>query len=410
MELQKGIKKRKSIPSDWMLSLLLLFYIFWKTVPIFAYYCSTYIAMALLVCLFILLFLGSRIQANKVPILIVPVICYLLLLAAELLVIKNGDPFYALWDVFLCGLALLSGYLVIIRKNERVMTRLIWGMIIAYTITAATTYIGTLFFPQASRAMTAEPALFNLYYPYNIGGFGFIYSLVLLHPFFVFFLRKMNKTLPAVVVTVISGLCVVESEFATAALLFLVSCIVYFFPSQGSLQTVKRRIGFIVLFLIIVFVFLPAILNWISEWPILEGSAEKIADIANMLQGKETVGEDTELRRNMYLASWNSFLENPILGTSFFASEKGGGHSFFMDLLARWGLVGLAIVCALGGCLWKWYRTLSQRTVVGYVAVLSFAMVIILQILNPTFWSFELGFAIPLFLFVTADRERQEAE
>ncbi len=349
-------------------------------------------------------------QVNKVPVLIVPTVFYLLVMALDLLVIKKGDPFYAIWDVFLCGFALLSGYLIIVRGDERLISYVITVVIVAYTITAITTYAGTLFFPQASRSMTADPTLIDRYYPYNIGGFGFVYSLVLLHPFFVFFLRKRNRGAWAVLVSVISGLCVVEAEFTTAILLFFVSCVAYLFPPEADRQVVKRRVRAVVLLVVVVLVFLPVFLNWVSQWSFIpEDASEKITDIANLLQGEEADNVDTELRQMAYSSSWKLFLKNPVFGTSLFSSEEGGGHSFFIDLLAKWGLVGLTVVGCLLYCFWKWFQVLSQKQTVGYISVLVLLMIIVLQILNPTFWSFELGFAVPLFLFETVGRDTKTA-
>ena len=57
--------------------------------------------------------------------------------------------------------------------------------------------------------------------------------------------------------------------------------------------------------------------------------------------GKTTVVEETydvEGRAGLYKLSWDTFLNNPLMGD---ANGKNGGHNFFLDHFAQIGIIGM---------------------------------------------------------------------
>lgn len=375
----------------------MVFYIVWK-MPIVSYYISSYIAMGLLAILFVVFILRSKMKLTSMPLVLVSAVMYIILMLLEKTVLRQGNAFYALWDIFLAFIPFVMGPALIMQNDRKMIDTITCTLIISYSITALTTYVGLLAFPGASRIMAADSLAYHRYYPYNIGGFGFVYSLVLLHPLFVCLLKNKQKTGTAILLSLITGLAIFESEYTTATLLFIFSCMVYVLPLGKEPQIVRSRMLAIGLVAVISILFLPSLLRFISEWDALESSAEKITDIANMLQGKRTTAEDTELRKLTYQASWDTFLSNPILGTSFFESSKVGGHSLMLDCLANWGLIGFSVFLFLLYCLWNFYKQVTRKSSYIYVVIIVFLSAIVLMALNPTFWAFELGLAIPILI------------
>lgn len=395
---------KKEYGSNELISVIFIFYILWKT-PFVSYYMNTYIAMVLLVGVAVLLAFNRTTYIEDTPIILIPTISFLFLDLLENFY-SGAAIFNVIWSVFLNIFPIFAGALLVFYKMDSLIKKLVPLLIFTYFITALTTYIGLLSFPDASRVMAADPDAYKSYFIYNIGGFDFIYSLLLIHPLVVCVLKERKKLVFSLIFTAVSALCIFISAYTTAALVFLLSCIAYALPSGKNKSAIKKRISFICIVLFIALIFLPPILNALADWNVLEASSDKIRDIANMLQGKKVENEDTVIRQDVYAKSWQTFtssIGNIIWGSLLFETGAAGGHSLIFDILACWGLLGFGIILWMLLTFAKTYKRISGLSPVYYYAFLSFLLTVILIILNPAFWSFELGLVIPIVIYYVAD-------
>lgn len=382
------------------ITVLLVFYVLWR-MPIVSYYVNTYVAMMALVSLTVLVAFYDTKYFTKTPSVIVALIPFLLLTIGDQYLMgiqTSNSALNVIWLIFLDIMPVFVGCLIIYNEMDFAIKVLVPTIIASHVITGFTTYLGLLRFPEASRIMATGGTHFERYYVYNIGGFAFVYALVLLHPLFVGYFKLRNKYILSILTTAITGFCVFESAYTTAALLFILSCVAYFLPTKDGKKMNKTRVALIVAFLVVVLIMLPAFLEALSEWEPLERSSEKLKDLAGMLQGKETEGQALESRQEVYQKSWEIFKSSPIIGFGLFG-EKTGGHSYFLDTLAKWGLIGFTVIIVFFLSFFNEYKRLSNGSFVYYYALLFFVLLIILCGLNPKIWLYQLGFVVPLFLY-----------
>ena len=385
---------------DICIIVLLVFYILWK-IPIVAYYMNTYAAMMALVLLTVLVAFYDSKYITKTPKLMIALLAFLILNICDQFFIgtvRLNEVVNIIWRIFLDVMPVFVGCLLVYNKMNFAIKVIVPTVIVTHIVTAITTYVGLLYFPEASRIMATGGTHFEKYYVYNIGGFSFIYSCVLLHPLFVGYFKLRGKYFWSALTTVIIAACVFESTYTTAALLFILSCIAYFLPSKIEGRIDKKRVFLITLFLLVVLLMLPMLLNALAEWDVLESSSEKLKDLAGMLQGKEAESQGTIARQNVYLKSWEWFKSSPIIG-----SGHSGGHSYFLDTLSKWGIIGIVIVIWFSFSFAKEYKKQSKGLSIYYYAMLFFVLVLILCVLNPKAWTYQLGFAAPLIIYSTVD-------
>ena len=379
-----------------ILLVLSVFYLFWKT-PIVAYYMNTYVAMSLLVAMLAFFLLQDRACRKTPPVLLMVTFLYAIFDAYNLLLNKTSI-LNILWTVFLAVMPVFVGVIIVANKMDYLVRVLVPVIILLYAITAATTYIGLLQFPDASRIMAADSTAYIKYFPRNIGSFNFIYSLTLLHPLIICVLKEKKHLILSFAFTIISAMAVFKSDYTTAALLFLISCIAYFFPSRTSNNRVRAWGLLLSLAIVVLIFFVPTILDGLAEVSFLYDSSDKLRDVANILRGGNASDVATKARIRVYERSWNTFLEYPFWGATVKNANSVGGHSFFLDILAKWGILGFSLV----GVLYFFFRRLHRRicggATVSYYAFLFMCMIVIICILNPHAWLFELGFAAPVFL------------
>ncbi len=391
------MRKRNSNIFEDIFSALLIFYLLWKQ-PIVALYMNTYLAMIILVFSFGLLLI-HRNRWIKEVVSIVLVFIIVVLLDFYDNITSGMSLFNSIWSMFLSIFPVFVGCIVATNRMDSVIRKVVPTMIIVYTITAITTYVGLLRFPGASRILAADPLAYLKYYPLNIGGFEFIYSLVLLHPLVIYLFRKVKRLRYAIPFSVIVALCVVASEYTMGVLLFVLSLVAYLLPVNMSPVMTKRRLRRVLILVLIVCIFVPFILGFVSKFDFLGSSGEKLLDISKLLQG-ELVEDDSDIaiRQNVYIKSFEAFLKRPVIGSKIFGSPTVGGHSFILDTLGNWGMVGLAMILALFFKFKKLYKKEFANREAGCFVVLFLMMVFILWGFNPKSWLFELGFMAPMLL------------
>lgn len=227
--------------------------------------------------------------------------------------------------------------------------RILFFLLLIATITSITTIIQLYKEPMASRYLaTGRFDLYDLdlYIKNNTGGYGFIYSLVLLMPALIYlFKKRVYNRVFLLLIIILFYYCIIVSQY-TIGIVLAVMCLPLFIV---KLKNTK--------FLIIVILIMPLILllkNQIgnllislSDTPNLYFVSVRLKQLASLLQGTDMEGSHDRLI--LYRLSIDAFLKSPLLGRLSFIFEKQpiGRHSEFLDLMGSNGLLGIGVFIIL---------------------------------------------------------------
>ena len=228
-------------------------------------------------------------------------------------------------------------------------------LIIAVLITATTTIIGLVQFPNAARTLAtiaeSNDSAAVGYWWHNIGGYDFVYTCVLLYPLLI--LARKSKRINRITFLVAFALLlalVVMSEYTAALLLVIITSVLYF--AGRRLNTTQLLIIGVVVF-VAIFMFwdvLSRLLLWIANIMRSDVLSERLTALANGFTGLESSESN---RIELYQISISGFLSSPIFGGIFEGYTRSGGHSFILDTLSNHGILG-------GAALFFCYRNIYK--------------------------------------------------
>ncbi len=254
-------------------------------------------------------------------------------------------------------------------------------LLLILTITTITTYFGNLAIPGASRNMATglidDRDLMAVYTNLNIGGFSFVYTLVLVLPFLFYVLRfysgnLFKKTL-MIGVLLFDFLVIYTTEYSTAILCMVLSVFILFLPPRLSYKnTIWVSLSIIIVGIILSY-FLPSMLNAFSSASDSYNVSVRMGELGKMMSGSTTSGA-VQGRINLWRLSWNNFIHHPLFGTG----TNGGGHSFLLDTLSKYGLVGLLLA-------YLQYKTTYRLFVKPYLKTDYCTLFIFVYVLNMAF-------------------------
>ncbi|MBQ3418153.1 MAG: hypothetical protein IJH32_10030 [Ruminococcus sp.] len=374
-------------------------YILMQTiVPIVAVFTSkfltTYFYMVVVLTAVIFTLVSCRLlNVREFALLLFPFIGYEIL---NMFVTNSDDYLLAGYQILLFLLPVCLGFYVF-KSNKRLP---IYAAVITalFAVTAITTIIGCIRNPSAARILastaSSQDATAIKFWWQNIGGYGFVYSAVLLYPCAVIaFKMKRLNTVVFILLTVLLYALVINAEYSLALMFLMVSTLLLFVKKDLS---VKKFLLMLILFVLIVVLFrttIAAILTRLGSYLGNEGMMEKI----NVLfLGKESVEGFDDARDELYLLSIKTFLSHPFFGCLKISSSGIGGHSFILDNLASFGLVGGALMFFMYRGIYKvFFQPFSQQP--GYNMVFwVFLQTIILSTVNTGMWQFNLCVYAPI--------------
>lgn len=283
---------------------------------------------------------------------------------------------------------------------------IVYFIIVAFVITAITTYFGCITYEHPSRYMAAHSSgmLYELYTKSNIGSFSFAYQLVLINPLIVYLTKE--KKIPFIIgigVILFIGIVLIEMEYTSAVILYIVSSI---FLLSGKL-TKKKIVAFVVIIcLLIVFgsEFLGSVLDKIAsaiDNPIF---SSRLQYLSGSLTGTD-VGNISESgdRLARYMRSISIFFDTWTLGNW---TGNSGGHSYIFDTIAVYGLLGILAIIIMYRRIYTLYiRPFKNTTIFPYIYFV-YLMGIFMAVINPKPFPFIFIFVIPLFSYVETYFER----
>lgn len=381
-------------------SLSLLLFTFYCFLPIMRYLpvINFQLPYFLLCYLLLLLSVIDKGKSKNITIFLMSSI-FLLLINYFLFFLQNDDSALSLQKTIGLNFSLFVSTFPILFLLSNKMKGISNGhfksvLLVILLITSVTTIIGTYMFESPCRELATQynSELDNFYRLNNIGGYRFIYALVLSIPFVISQLQsKFNiKMLLILIVFVFS---IIRSEYTTAILLV---------PITIFLSVLNRKRGLlhiitIVLVGILTILNIDLILTTLIK--MFESVSTTVSTRIVLLQislHSSSISGDMLERFNTYNLSLHSFIDSPVFGNLVGLNNPIGGHSEFLDLLAHSGLLGFVIVFSLILILRKVFlRQLKSRDSVFVV----YFVALVLSIVNPVFFP-EVFYVLLVFPFI----------
>lgn len=263
--------------------------------------------------------------------------------------------------------------------------------LILVLITSITTILGLDVYPDASRKLASRgnKLLVDIWYQMNIGGFDFIYSLVLLLPITYWMIQRSDKKFKIVntIIFIIELYCIYKSSYTTALVMSLISLCMVIVNIQPHLKPFFYFLGS-VFFLLSGTGALSDMILWLSTQVESSYVADRLLQLSMVLNGTDVndIGtESTNDRLVLYKTALDSFLSSPIWGNniSTFNKELLAGHSVVLDTLAGAGLIGIVFVIVIFKKLFKSTVTRVNNKVSSFV-VIPWVMFIAISAGNPS--------------------------
>ena len=377
----------------------LALFIAYAVMPIISLYLPAVIRVVLL--LLIIVLLVSDVGFNSFMSYLgklIPIYLFAIFNLIRLFFVGSDQIVAVTYDLFSMILISCMYFYAVDGKHLRYSRSLLRVVIAIYLITTITTIIGNNIYPEASRmlatGMTGELAMYNMYRAFNIGGFGFVYELVLpvaLLPFV--FKEKSIPRLVTIGVFLLILYCAYATQF-TLALMVALGYGLFFFV--GRLKNSRKAISSMVILGTIIILILPAILQFLSASLGSEIMVDRIEGVGSVVSGSDTSQDsDVDQRQSAYMTSISDFLANPLTGTG----KNGGGHSYILDNMAKYGILGLLGLIIMMRSIFKLYiKPYSNTEFYGYM-ILAYIVFLLLTFLNPSPLYMSITFLLPLLAY-----------
>jgi len=389
-----------------MFDLFTVMYMLNKLLPVFGYYLPGIVFLGLFA--FLMFFSFCRICAmgkdaklmKTFALLAVAFLACIRLTAANNV---SSIPMYMYGELQVT----LYGLIVISYQNEarsQKLEMLFRMVLVCYVITGVTTLVGNINYPEASRilaTLSSTDAEYALYMLNNIGGFSFVYELVLMTPLLVYMIR--NKRINVLIgssMLVLFAFVIINAGYTTALILYIVSLLTFF---VGKLSH-KKTIGLFALFASLAFFASSTIANLflsLSKQVSNEIFSQRFEYIAYALtgEGSKDVTEHGD-RMSLYQKSIDSFVESK--GFGLWKTGETSGHSFVLDTMAIYGFVGIIAVIIIYVMIYKLcLKPYKNKDFFGYM-VWTYLTGMILAVLNPKVFFFHFLVTMTLFACVMA--------
>lgn len=303
------------------------------------------------------------------------------------------------YSILLNMLPIVLGYFIIYYRNRDV-SYYQNVILMAFAITGVTTCIGLIRNPFAARILatieSANDANAVIYTWQNIGGYEFIYMVVLLYPLLILaYKRKKIGLISTVISVMVVFVMVILSEYTTAFLLLLITSLLFLAKRNLTTKDILLFLAFSVVCMIVLEDVLSNFLYWVGE---LTGS-ETMLERLNSLAGGKTGLEQSESNRIfLYERSIRTFFSNPLCGIMLKGGGGIGGHSFILDTIALYGFLGIISLMFMYRKIYRlFFAPFQNKDGYGYVLWL-FLQTILLSCVNTGMWLSVLALLAPIIL------------
>lgn len=307
-------------------------------------------------------------------------------------------------------LPLLAGY-AITRQNTKLSMCLLLIFLSVELVTYFSSILAELEFPGIIRLNPGQlkdddSNLYAMKTSLNVGSFNTVYGAATLIPIAILIMKYRNELFDKYYMRIASILSpffflyfIYTSQFTIALAGSILLMCTLFCPKCITPSFFKRSIlvGLVTAFFINSMV--PLILHTVAdsiESPIM---ADRLDGIALTFEGDEDTGsEGTERRKEVYMKSLSTILDTFFMGTW---NENGiGGHSYILDHIARYGLVGvLLLIIFYKGIINQFYQPFREE-LWSFYYLYGLLGVSIFLLFNPSPLYDQLTFCYPLSAFL----------
>jgi len=291
--------------------------------------------------------------------------------------------------------------------NRKMLATIFYTVLLSTLIICISTIIGLDKYPMAARLLaTGQNELYNLdsLYRQNIGGYGFINSLVLMIPYLIYFYKNNSSRFKVIYICIIFVFiyCIILSQYTIASTLAILSFSISFSKS-------KKLVAILLIVLVVLFYFVAGIddievainkLSELAEEHDLGMVSYRLRDFAKSLNSNEGLDEINRIHR--YKLSLNEFIKSPIFGTMAKNDDMFliGGHSSVLDTLASIGIIFFCLLLYIAHIYLKRMRLLLVNTQLYQYFIIVFTNFVLVSFINTVFSSRQI--AIVLFIFSVA--------
>lgn len=288
-----------------------------------------------------------------------------------------------------CFIALLCVNQISIKSQKFILQI----ALIAMAITSITTIRGLDVYEHAARALAgaADQETRDMYSLMNIGGYDFVYALVICVPVVFWMIDHSKKWFKSlnVFILLLFLFCIYKSAYATALIITLIILALIFVDKHPKYKSASI-IGGVVILLFAGTGVLSYFVIWISSLVEDAYVADRLQQVALLLQGQSVTQIDTDTSNDRLLLmqqAWNGFLNSPIIGNNIIGYQKHfmSGHSYILDILSASGILGfllyvLTYVRIFKNILAKKFNYMIFQSRIVWLAFIALA------VLNPAFF------------------------
>lgn len=405
-------KKLYATKMDYLVVLVLsIYFLLTLTVPFFAQVTNARLSMLVTVALLGILMISNF---SRHFLFIVP-ICSVLALDVlyRLIHMPSSVPLF-MYGRFIWLLPTLLSYFIIYNKQLHNAKFLLKFTLITLTITALTSYYGLLTDPFAARIAATisdsrDPYAISLNLR-NIGGFSIVYTIVAVYPMVVA-LKKFHviNTITFIIITASFTSYVFIAQYTTALIIFTLGVLSILFSKKYESYKVII-VGLVSITLFIIFKsFIAEAIYFVADLVDSIVLTERLSYMGDVLSGKDVGNNSTQLRFTLFQNAIDTIKTYPLTGIWLRSFHTGSlsGHSFILDALAKYGLLGIIALGIFYRHIYKrFYLPFKKKPFYGYM-VFCFMISIVLGVLNPIDSLFTFAFIVPLAGFIIDNKINQ---
>ena len=370
----------------------------------FSRYLTTYAYMVLCLATFLSMVFAEGFKSfEKYGSVFLPFVVYQLLLFIK----KSSSTVMWGYSALLFFMPLALGYFLFYEQGVVFRRKAFNAVRFSVIVTLITTIAGCIRNPTAARTLatiaTSQDEQNISFGWQNIGGYGFVYTVVLLYPLLIYaYKQKRIKWFLFYPLVAAAFALALFSEYATALLLLIISSMFILVSKKLSLRGVVVFGIFAVLFVFLFQGVISDLLKTLADRVDSKVLSERLVILAG---GEEAFEKSDNQRLLLYRYSFNAFLSSPLFGTMLGKHAKDGGHSAILDTMAQYGLIGLAVLYSMYRKIYVYFiKPYSNHPGFGFI-VWTFTQAIFLSTVNTGLWFSVLALYLPLILYAVSEKE-----
>ena len=392
-----------------IIDFLIITVILYSLMPIlsvvFSQYLTTYSYMLICAFTFLSITFAHGFQSfEKYISMLLPFIFY----QALTIIYRTSNIMLWGYSVLLFLLPLIIGQFFFFEADTVSINRSFSALRFALVATIITTIVGCIRNPTAARILAtidnAQDARNISFTWQNIGGYDFVYTVVLLYPLIIYAYKQKRIAWFIFVPLAVSAFALaIITEYATALLLLVTSSFLLFLSRKLSLKGIVIFGIFSVIFILL---FQGAISDFLLSLADRVDSKILSDRIIAFAGGRRSLEASDDKRILFYRYSFETFLSSPLYGKMFGKPGKLGGHSAILDTMALYGLIGLGLLYAMYKRIYNIFiRPYSNNSGYGFI-VWTFIQAIFLSFINTGLWFEVLALYMPLVIFAINNKKR----